>query len=145
MAAKVYTEKDADMRPIDLPDAKGDPRRPEQPAAIYEYGSEGDSRSHARAEDEDLGRVREAEARRDPQRPQIVRDVRDQDDEHRQPAEEVQPQVALAPQDRELGRQRAPRRGCALDGEHRHRALPHDHGRSLSAAGVPGRDRADGR
>ena len=82
------------MRPVDLPAAKGDTGGAKKPAAGLEDPAEGDGAGHAGAEDEDLGRVGKAEARRDPKGPGIARDMGDQDDEHRQPAEDIEPRVA---------------------------------------------------
>ena len=87
-------DEDADMSPVHLPDAVQDARRPERPAGALEHAPEGERRGDAGAEDEDLGRVREAEARRDPVRPCVPRDMGDEDDEHPDAAEDVEPRVA---------------------------------------------------
>ena len=87
-------DEDADMSPVHLPDAVQDARRPERPAGAVEHAPEGERRGDAGAEDEDLGCVREAEARRDPVRPCVPRDMGDEDDEHPDAAEDVEPRVA---------------------------------------------------
>src|SRR5215207_1424582 len=87
-------DEDADVGPVHLPDAVQDARRPERPAGAVEHPPEGKRRGDAGAEDENLGRVREAEARRDPVRPGVARDMGGEDDEHPDAAEDVEPRIA---------------------------------------------------
>ena len=63
-------------------------------AVAQEAAAERQRRGEAGAEHEHLGGVARAEARRDPVVPGIERQMGDEDDEHREAAEEVQPRVA---------------------------------------------------
>ena len=82
------------MRPIDLPCAVDNARRPKQPAALFKKGSERKRRRHARAKYEQIGRVTVAKARRNPARKIVLGNVGDENDEHPQPPEHVQPGIA---------------------------------------------------
>ena len=96
--------EDREMGPVDLPHALGDPGAAEREAGPLEGAPERDPRGDARTEHEDLRRVREAEARRDPAGPGVVGDVRDQDDEHPDAAEHVEPGIAGRPRRLRCGR-----------------------------------------
>ncbi len=85
-----------DMRPVDLPDAVAHARRAKGPARPVKRPAKRDGRGHARAEYENLGRVRKTPARRNPAGEEIARGVGGEDDEHRQPAKEIQPDIARA-------------------------------------------------
>ena len=65
-------------------------------AVLVENASEGDGRRHPRAEDEDFGGVREAEAGGDPQGPEVTGRVGEQDDEHADTAKEIEARIAFA-------------------------------------------------
>ena len=87
------------MRPVDLPAAEGDARRAKCQAARLEHAAERQRARHARAEHEQLGARREPEAGRDPEHPGVVGHMRDEDDQHCQPAKQVEALIA-----RPLGR-----------------------------------------
>lgn len=88
------SQHEAELGPVDLPDPVGDARAAEQQAAPNEDAAEGERTGKARTKDEELRPGGEAEAGRDEGVPAVLRQMRHEDDQHGQPAEDIEPFVA---------------------------------------------------
>ncbi len=100
-------KEQGDMRPVNLPDPLGHPQGAAPQSGTVEHPAKGNGRGHTGAEHENLGRVGIAEPGRNPERPRIARRMGQQDDEHADAAEEIEPRVAGRYGTRCAGRGRA--------------------------------------
>ena len=87
-------EEQAEMGDEELPAAIEDPHRPDDEAVAVEAAAERDRRRHARQEHEHVGRIAEPVARRDVVPEDIAAAMRDENDEHRGAAKEIEPWIA---------------------------------------------------
>ncbi len=85
-----------DVRDVELPHPPQHLRRRDRPSFPQEHSGVGDDRGVARDEHEDLGGVAEAVVAHGDPAHRVVGNVVEKDEPQREPAEEVEPQVAAA-------------------------------------------------
>jgi len=91
------------VRDIELPDAAVDARRGTHPALARHHAGIGDHRGIARDEDEDFRGVAKTVIAHGQPAHDIGRDVVDEDEPQRQPAEQVEPDIATGSDDGQSG------------------------------------------